>query len=98
MGGSVAIGFGLDVTCMYHGPMHYRNPMMWYDCIGFDGEGCPAKLTDEEVDLILNEQPILRACQGELSWRAGVVKFEGTERVSIEVTPAWNVPRPDEQE
>lgn len=27
------------VICDMHGPMKYREPTAWWECLGFDGEG-----------------------------------------------------------
>lgn len=30
----------MTVTCRVHGPMRYRTAPHWYECPGYDGEGC----------------------------------------------------------
>ena len=50
--------YGASVSCADHGPMRYRAEFGWYDCPGFDGEGCRTKVTTLEVDLIMAGQPI----------------------------------------
>ena len=29
----------VTVECAMHGPMRYRHPTAWWECLGFDGEG-----------------------------------------------------------
>lgn len=29
----------MTVICDMHGPMMYRPPLGWWECLGFDGEG-----------------------------------------------------------
>lgn len=38
----------MTVTCLTHGPMKYRFDTRWYECVGFDGEGCDAPVAREE--------------------------------------------------
>ena len=36
-----------SVSCLVHGPMHWRPGPAWWECVGFDGEGrrdCTAML------------------------------------------------------
>jgi hypothetical protein len=37
------------VTCGKHGQMQRDDARMWWTCAGFDGEGCPSRITDEEI-------------------------------------------------
>jgi hypothetical protein len=43
----------MTVTCDVHGPMKYREPLHWWECLGFDGEGPAACgvmiLYDEDI-------------------------------------------------
>lgn len=34
----------MTVTCDTHGPMKYRFPVAWWECLGFDGEGCGVQI------------------------------------------------------
>lgn len=36
-------------VCRTHGPMRRRDDCMWWVCVGFDGEGCDARVTDEDI-------------------------------------------------
>jgi hypothetical protein len=36
------------VECTIHGPMHYRTKFNWWECLGFDGEGCDRPLVYAE--------------------------------------------------
>lgn len=38
----------VTVTCDTHGPMRYRFTTRWYECPGFDGEGCGVLLVYDE--------------------------------------------------
>jgi hypothetical protein len=38
----------VTVTCRVHGPMRYRVPLCWWECVGFDGEGCDAPVVRDE--------------------------------------------------
>lgn len=38
----------MTVTCLTHGPMRYRAPLCWWECVGFDGEGCDAPVVRDE--------------------------------------------------
>jgi hypothetical protein len=44
------------VTCGIHGVMKYRAAMKWWECVGFDGEGC-CILTDEDIYLLVRGRP-----------------------------------------
>jgi hypothetical protein len=38
------------VACDLHGPMKYRPPLCWWECLGFDGEGCNVMIVyDEDI-------------------------------------------------
>jgi hypothetical protein len=39
----------IEVRCMVHGPMKYRFDRDWWNCVGYDGEGCGSFLTAETV-------------------------------------------------
>jgi len=39
----------VTVSCDVHGPMRRREHLFWWECAGFDGEGCGAWLTDEDI-------------------------------------------------
>lgn len=32
------------IECATHGPLHYRPLFRWWECVGFDGEGCDTML------------------------------------------------------
>jgi hypothetical protein len=41
----------VTVVCDVHGPMKWREPVGWWECLGFDGEGpreCGVMITYEE--------------------------------------------------
>lgn len=41
----------MTLTCDLHGPMAWREPTAWWECLGFDGEGpreCGVMVTYEE--------------------------------------------------
>lgn len=40
---------GYYPRCTVHGPMRHRERFRVWVCGGFDGEGCPARLTDEQM-------------------------------------------------
>ena len=35
---------GAVVVCRVHGLMKYREPFGWWECPGFDGEGCGVQI------------------------------------------------------
>jgi len=37
-----------DVSCDIHGPMRYRFALDWWECVGFDGEGCTVPIVYSE--------------------------------------------------
>lgn len=38
------------MACDLHGPMRYRAPLCWWECLGFDGEGCHVMIVyDEDI-------------------------------------------------
>jgi hypothetical protein len=37
-----------EVICLTHGPMKYRFALDWWECPGFDGEGCNVHLVYQE--------------------------------------------------
>jgi hypothetical protein len=41
-------------TCLDHGdaPMKHNFLMMRWECLGWDGEGCPNFVTDEDIEAI----------------------------------------------
>ncbi len=41
----------MTVTCLTHGPMLRREPLCWWECAGFDGEGCSTQIVYDE-DLV----------------------------------------------
>jgi hypothetical protein len=52
------------ITCATHGPMLYRPIPRWWECVGFDGEGCGTQLLyDEDV----------KCCLRSGTWPPGVV-------------------------
>jgi len=53
---SMTIGVG--VNCTFHGPMKRRDAMCRFECVGFDGEGCTAQLTDEDMHTIIAGRPV----------------------------------------
>jgi hypothetical protein len=32
------------INCTIHGPMHWRPGPDWWECLGFDGEGCGTQI------------------------------------------------------
>jgi hypothetical protein len=42
----------IAVECGIHGPMKYRFPLDWWECVGFDGEGCCKLIAEEAYDLL----------------------------------------------
>jgi hypothetical protein len=38
----------VNVACDTHGPMLRREPLGWWECAGFDGEGCGTQIVYEE--------------------------------------------------
>jgi hypothetical protein len=44
------------VECTIHGPMHWRPGPDWWECLGFDGEGCGRQLVYAE-DAALRPTP-----------------------------------------
>lgn len=36
------------VRCLAHGPMRYRPALGWWECPGFDGEGCDVQIVYAE--------------------------------------------------
>ena len=38
----------MTVHCDTHGPMRYRVALMWWECPGFDGEGCGVQVVYDE--------------------------------------------------
>lgn len=69
-----------DISCSRHGQMRYRFAMCQWDCRGFDGEKCSARLTNEEVEGIVAGQPLARATGGEFGW---VATFHGEGSVTL---------------
>ena len=43
----------MTLTCLKHGPMKHRFALDWWECLGFDGEGCDATMIvyAEDIDL-----------------------------------------------
>lgn len=41
----------MTVTCLTHGPLKYRFGLKWYECVGFDGEGCEDTMIVYDEDL-----------------------------------------------
>jgi hypothetical protein len=40
----------VTVICLVHGPMKHNVKMLWWECHGFDGEGCDLNnITDELI-------------------------------------------------
>lgn len=40
----------MTVICLTHGPMKHHVKKCWWECHGFDGEGCPlSNITDELI-------------------------------------------------
>lgn len=37
-----------EVICLTHGPMKHRFALDWWECVGFDGEGCGVQLVYAE--------------------------------------------------
>jgi len=74
--------------CFYHGPMKYRDHLLWFECVGFDGEGCPARLGDEQIYAINRNTPIVLrdSC---IAWQAE--KDLPTGKLKVTIKPAWNV-------
>jgi len=48
----------LDVRCAIHGPMKHRFAPYWWECVGFDGEGCDSLFTDEAAYDVMHGGPI----------------------------------------
>ena len=44
------IWFAPIPKCPTHGMMHYSKAVGMYICHGFDGEGCPYTLPDDDLD------------------------------------------------
>jgi hypothetical protein len=38
----------MTVTCLTHGPMRRRESLCWWECVGFDGEGCGMQVVYDE--------------------------------------------------
>jgi len=38
----------MTVICDVHGPMKRREALLWWECPGWDGEGCPVQLVYDE--------------------------------------------------
>ena len=38
----------MTVACDIHGPMKWRERLLWWECPGFDGEGCGVQIVYEE--------------------------------------------------
>lgn len=38
----------MTVFCDAHGSMKYRAPLGWWECPGFDGEGCSVQIIYDE--------------------------------------------------
>ncbi len=48
----------MTVICNVHGPMKHRPPLGWWECPGFDGEGCPVQIIyDEDLRLDTSNVP-----------------------------------------
>lgn len=48
----------MTLHCNVHGPMRYRPRFHWWECAGFDGEGCPLIfVTDELVYYAVADPP-----------------------------------------
>jgi hypothetical protein len=45
----------VDVECLTHGPMKYRFALDWWECLGFDGEGCDVQIVYAE-DVVLGAE------------------------------------------
>ncbi|HET9118322.1 MAG TPA: hypothetical protein VFN75_09680 [Pseudonocardiaceae bacterium] len=45
--------------CDSHGRMQYKVRFMWWECSGFDGEGCPVQFVTDELiqDCVLDRLP-----------------------------------------
>lgn len=40
----------MTVSCDVHGPMRRREQLFWWECAGFDGEGCGVQIVyDEDI-------------------------------------------------
>ena len=40
----------MTVSCDLHGPMKRRYHLFWWECVGFDGEGCGVQIVyDEDI-------------------------------------------------
>jgi len=46
------------VSCDVHGPMKRREHLCWWECLGFDGEGCDAWLTDTDISAGISERGV----------------------------------------
>lgn len=57
----------ISLACAKHGPMRFRLNLGWWDCAGFDGEGCAARVTCTELCVILAGRP-LDPC--EFGWKS----------------------------
>ena len=38
----------MTVSCDVHGPMRRRPLLYWWECLGFDGEGCGVQVVYDE--------------------------------------------------
>ena len=38
----------MTVICNVHGPMKHRPSLSWWECPGFDGEGCSTQIIYDE--------------------------------------------------
>ena len=76
----------ITVRCAEHGPMRYREGFSWWDCPGFDGEGCRTKVTALEASMIRRGQPIEVGRSAHLGLPLGWQSCRSFETGQLDVT------------
>ena len=65
--------------------MKYRTPCRWWTCVGFDGEGCEALLTDQQVREMLQVGETDQHLKAPGYWQGGPAHFTYTVRVQFDL-------------
>lgn len=74
---------GWKITCHEHGgELRYRAPQNYYECVGWDGEGC-CYLTAEDIHAIQHNGPLPEYCNAfGVSWYRSL---HGIEWVKVKI-------------
>jgi hypothetical protein len=68
----------MTITCDIHGgELKYRFDKCWWECVGWDGEGC-CHLTDEDVCELMSGGPLPETCEAlGVTWQRRGAKLSG---------------------